>query len=322
MKIILRVLIMMFAAHLAAVDVWAQEYPSKPVRIVIPFPPGGPTDLLARTLGQRLSERWSQVVIPDNRPGANTILGTQAVVKAPADGHTLLLTVDSTLTVNPALYPKLPYTPARDLAPVGLVAWSRTLIAVNADTGPKSLPELVEFARANPGKVNFGVGGITSRLAGELLKRELGLDMVFVPYKASASTVQGLLSGDVTFVLVAASAAMPQIQGGRVRAIATTGSQRITSLPNVPTVAEALNLPGFDSSVWLGVFAPAGTPVDIIQKLNRDISEIMSQPDVRKQLTALGLDAATSSPAELTGLVRKEAELWAPMIRQLGIQPE
>jgi tripartite-type tricarboxylate transporter receptor subunit TctC len=312
----------LFVFFLFVVTCWAQAYPLKPVRIVIPFPPGGPADLLARLVGQQLSERWSQPVIPDNRPGANTIIGTEAVVKAPADGYTLLLTVDSTVTVNSLLYSDLPYDPVRDLAPITLVGWSRTVIVVNAATGPKSLPELVQFARANPGKANFAAGTITSRLAGELFKRQLGLDIVFVPYNGSAPALRGLLSDGVTFLVVAASAAMPYIQSGQFRAIATTGAQRIVSLPEVPTVAEAVNLPGFDSSVWMGVFAPARTPAEIVQQLNRDITQIMSQPEIRERLASIGLDAATNSPAELTAVIRKEMELWLPVIRQGGIKAD
>jgi tripartite-type tricarboxylate transporter receptor subunit TctC len=301
---------------------WAQTYPSKPVRIIVPFPAGGPADVLARLVGQHLSERSSQPVVVDNRPGASTIIGTEAVVQAPADGYTLLLTVDSTMTINPLLNPKLSYDPLRDLAPVTLVGWSRTVIVVNAATGPKSLPDLVAFARANPGAANFGAGTITSRLAGELLKRRLGLDIVFIPYKGSAPTLQGLLSDGVTFLVVAASAAMPYIRSGHFRAVATTGAQRIASLPEVPTVAEALDMPGFDSSVWMGVFAPAGTPAEIVQQLNREITQIMAQPEVRERLAAVGLDAATSSPAELAASIRKETELWSSVIRQGGIKAD
>jgi tripartite-type tricarboxylate transporter receptor subunit TctC len=322
MQAILRLLCLLVPALLAAPAVHAQAFPSKPVRIVIPFPPGGPSDVLARLIGQKLSERWGQVVIPDNRAGANTIIGTEALVKAPADGHTLLLTVDSTVTVNPAVYSKLSYVPARDLMPVTLVAWSRTLIVVNGDSGPRNLPELVQTARAQPGKVTFGAGTITSRLAGELLKRRLGLDMVFVPYKGSAQAVQGLLSGDVTFLVVATSAAIPHIRSGRFRAIATTGAQPIASLPNVPTVGEAINLPGFDSSVWLAAFVPAGTPAGIVQKLNEDIAQVLSRDDVRTQLGALGLDPATSSPKELAELIRKESELWTPIIHEAAIRAD
>jgi tripartite-type tricarboxylate transporter receptor subunit TctC len=224
--------------------------------------------------------------------------------------------------VNSLLYSDLPYDPVRDLAPITLVGWSRTVIVVNAATGPKSLPELVQFARANPGKANFAAGTITSRLAGELFKRQLGLDIVFVPYNGSAPALRGLLSDGVTFLVVAASAAMPYIQSGQFRAIATTGAQRIVSLPEVPTVAEAVNLPGFDSSVWMGVFAPARTPAEIVQQLNRDITQIMSQPEIRERLASIGLDAATNSPAELTAVIRKEMELWLPVIRQGGIKAD
>jgi tripartite-type tricarboxylate transporter receptor subunit TctC len=323
MRWIARILGHLFVLFLFVPACWAQAYPSKLVRIVIPFPPGGPADMLCRLVGQQLSERWSQPVICDNRPGANTIIGAEAVVKAPADGYTLLLTVDSTMTVNPLLYSNLSYDPLRDLAPITLVGLSRIVIVVNAATGPKSLPELVQFARANPGKADFAAGTITDRLAGELLKSQLGgLDIIFIPYNGSAATLRGLFSDGVTFLLVAASAAMPYITSGQFRAIATTGAQRIASLPEVPTVAESVNLPGFDFSVWMGVFAPAGTPAEIVQQLNRDITQIMDQPKIRERLALIGLDVATNSPAEFAEVIRKETERWLPVIRQGGIKAD
>lgn len=310
----------MFLAMLLVVPAClAQTFPSKPVRIVIPFPPGGPSDLLVRLLAQKLSERWSQPVIPENRPGANAIIGTEAVIKSPADGHTLLITTDSTVTSNPSIYSKLPYDPMRDLAPITLMAWSRLAIVVNADSGPKSLPELVQSARANPGKVNFGAGSITARLTGELFKRQLGLDMVFIPY-TGARSVEGLLSGDVTFLVVAGSTVLPFIQKGRFRAIAVTGAQPMRSLPGVPTVAEAANLPGFDSSVWLGLFAPAGTPPAVIQRLYQDFTQAILQPDIRQRLEAIGLDPETKAPSEFAAFIRKETEIWSRIVRQAGIQ--
>ena len=321
MKSIVRILASLTAMLLVVPLCLAQSYPSKPVRIVVPWPPGGPADVLSRLLGQKLSERWSQPVITENRPGAQGIIGTEAVVKAPADGHTLLLTTDSTLTVNPSLY-KLSYDPMRDLAPITLVAWTRTVIVVNAASGPKSLAELIQFARANPGKATFGAAAITSRLAGELLGRRLGLDIVYIPYKGSAPTLQGLLSDGVTFLVVATSAAMPHIRSGRFRALATTSTQPIASLPGMPTVAEAANLPGFDFSVWMGLFVPAGTPGDIAQRLNKEIAQLLAQPEMRDQLASIGLDLATNSPAEFAAFIRKETELWSLLVRQMGIQAD
>ena len=322
MKSIVRILASLTAMLLVVPLGLAQSYPSKPVHIVVPYPPGGPTDVLSRLFGQKLSERWSQPVITDNRPGAEGIIGTEAVVKAPADGYTLLFTIDSTLSVNPSLYSKLSYDPMRDLAPITLVGWARSLIVVNGASGPKSLAELIQFARANPGKANFGAGATTVRVAGVLLGRRLGLDIVFVPYKGSAATLQGLFSGDVTFLIVAKSTAEPFIRSGRFRALATTSAQPIASLPGVPTVAEAANLPGFDFSTWMGLFAPAGTPGDIVQRLNKDIAQLLAQPEMRDRLALIGLDAAAAnSPAEFAAFIRKETELWSRLLPQAGIQP-
>jgi tripartite-type tricarboxylate transporter receptor subunit TctC len=242
-----------------------------------------------------------------------------AVIKSPADGHALLITTDSTVTSNPSIYSKLPYDPTRDLAPVTLMAWSRLAIVVNANSGLKSVPELIQSAKANPGKLNFGAGSITARLTGELFKRKLGLDIVFIPY-TGARSVEGLLSGDVTFLVVAGSTVLPYIQNGRFRALAATGAQPMRSLPGVPTVAEAANLPGFDTSVWLGLFAPAGTPPAVLQRLYQDFTQALSQPEVRERLEAIGLDPATMPPAEFSEFIRKETEIWSRIVRQAGIQ--
>ncbi len=298
-----------------------QAYPSKPVRVVIPFPPGGPTDITIRLLAQKLSERWSQPLVPEYRPGANTIIGTEAVVKSTPDGHTLLFTVDSTVTTNPSLYSKLPYDPMRDLAPVTLVAWTPLAIVVRADTGPKNLAELIQFARANPGKVNFSAGSITSRLTGELFKRRLGLDVVLIPY-AGARAVEGLLSGDINFLIAAASTVLPFIQSGRFRAIAATGGQPIRSMPGVPTVAEAAKLPGFDSAVWIGLFAPARTPTEIVAQLHRDIVQVIALPEVRERLESIGVEPETKSPAEFSAFIRKETEFWSQLVRESGVRVE
>ena len=298
----------------------AQTYPSKPIRIVVPFPAGGPTDVLSRIIGQKMAENWGQQVLVDNRPGANTIIGAEAVAKAAPDGHTLLMAIDSTLVMNQSLFSKLPYDPIKDFAPVTLTVWSHLILVTDAGTGPKSVAELVQMAKANPGKVNFGAGTITTQLAGEMFKKAAGLDMVFVPYKGSPGTVQGLLSGDVKFIVDGVTSSVPHIKSGRFRVLATTGSRSIAALPGLPTLAAEAGLPGFDVVIWQGLVAPAGTASDIIAKLNQEILRIYALPDAREKIAAAGLDPVTSTPAEFTAFIRAESERWGKAIKEAGIR--
>jgi len=298
----------------------AQTYPSKPIRIVVPFPAGGPTDVLSRIIGQKMAENWGQQVLVDNRPGANTIIGAEAVAKAAPDGYTLLMAIDSTLVMNQSLYSKLPYDPIKDFAPVTLTVWSHLILVTDASSGPKSVAELVQMAKANPGKVNFGAGTITTQLAGEMFKKAAGLDMVFVPYKGSPGTVQGLLSGDVKFIVDGVTSSVPHIKSGRFRVLATTGSRPIAALPGLPTLAAGAGLPGFDVVIWQGLVAPVGTPSDIIAKLNQEILRIYALPDVRERIAAAGLDPVTSTPAEFTAFIRSESERWGKAIKEAGIR--
>ena len=297
----------------------AQTYPSKPIRIVVPFPAGGPADVQVRIIGQKLTESWRQPVLVDNRPGANTIIGAEAVAKAAPDGYTLLMAIDSTLVMNQSLYSKLPYDPIKDFAPVTLTAWSPLIIAVDAATGPKSVKDLVQDAKANPGKVNFGAGTITTQLGGEMLKRAAGINMVYVPYKGSAGTVQGLLSGDVKFIIDGVTSSVPHIKSGKFRVIATMGTRPIAALPGLSTLA-AEGVPGVDVAVWVGIVAPAGTPADIIDKLQHEIARILILPDVKEKLLSVGLDPATSTPAEFAAFIRSESERWGKAIKEAGIR--
>jgi len=298
----------------------AQTYPSKSIRIVVPFPAGGPTDVLSRIIGQKMAENWGQQVLVDNRPGANTIIGAEAVAKAAPDGHTLLMAIDSTLVMNQSLFSKLPYDPIKDFAPVTLTVWSHLILVTDAGSGPKSVAELVQMAKANPGKVNFGAGTITTQLAGEMFKKAAGLDMVFVPYKGSPGTVQGLLSGDVKFIVDGVTSSVPHIKSGRFRVLATTGSRSIAALPGLPTLAAEAGLPGFDVVIWQGLVAPAGTASDIIAKLNQEILRIYALPDAREKIAAAGLDPVTSTPAEFTAFIRAESERWGKAIKEAGIR--
>jgi tripartite-type tricarboxylate transporter receptor subunit TctC len=320
MKSVASILTLALLAAIGLGNATAQTYPSKPIRIVVPFPAGGPTDVLSRIIGQKMAENWGQQVLVDNRPGANTIIGAEAVAKAAPDGHTLLMAIDSTLVMNQSLYSKLPYDPIKDFAPVTLTVWSHLILVTDASTGPKSVAELVQMARANPGKVNFGAGTITTQLAGEMFKKAAGLDMVFVPYKGSPGTVQGLLSGDVKFIVDGVTSSVPHIKSGRFRVLATTGSRPIAALPGLPMLAAEAGLPGFDVVIWQGLVAPAGTPSDIIAKLNQEILRIYALPDVRERIAAAGLDPVTSTPPEFTAFIRSESERWGKAIKEAGIR--
>ena len=314
---------LMLALLAAAGHVYAQgaaSYPSKPVRIIVPFPSGGPSDVQARVIGQKLSDTWGQAVIVDNRPGANTIIGAEAVAKATPDGHTLLLAIDSTLVMNQSLYSKLPYDPIKDFVPITLTAWASLILVADAATGPKSVKDLIAQAKANPGRLNFGAGTITTQLGGEMLKSAAGIDMVFVPYKGSPGTVQGLLSGDVKIIIDGVTSSLPHIKSGKFRVLANLGTRPIAALPGLPTVAAEAGLPSVDIAVWLGIVAPAGTPPDIVAKLQQDVVRTLNLADVREKLYSVGLDTATSSSAEFAAFIKTEAERWSKIIKQANIR--
>jgi tripartite-type tricarboxylate transporter receptor subunit TctC len=298
----------------------AQSYPSKPIRMIVPFPAGGPSDVVARIIGQKMTENWGQQVIVDNRPGANTIIGAEAVARAAPDGYTLLVPIDSTLSMNQFLYSKLPYDPLKDFAPISLLMWSPIIMVTDAAAGPKTVQELLQQAKANPGKLNFGAGTILTQLTGELIKNQAGVNFVYVPYKGSPGTVQGLLSNDVTFILDGVTSSVPHIKSGKFRVLANMSSQPISALPNLPSFATEANLPGFDVSVWLGLAAPAGTPPEIVNKLSQEIARIYTLPDAREKVAATGNIPASNSPGEFAAFIRAQATRWAPVIKQSGIK--
>ena len=300
----------------------AQGYPNKAIRIVVPSPAGGPSDVGARVVGQKMSDAWGQPVVIENRAGGNNIIGTQVVAKATPDGYTLLLALDSTLSMHPTLYAKLPYDPVKDFAPVVLAFWSPIIIMVDGATGPKSVKELIQMAKANPGKISFGAGTLTSRLGGELLKSQLGLDMLIVPYKGSVGTTQGLLSNDVTFTLDGATTTMPHIRSGKLRALTNLSQRPVAALPNLGTFSNEAGVPGFDLSVWLGFVAPAGTPQDIVAKLNQEIVRILALAEVKEKLSASGLEPAGGTPAEFTAFIRTETDKWSKVIKTSGFKAE
>ena len=298
-----------------------QSYPVKPLRIVVPFTPGGPNDILARLIGQKMAETWGQQVIVDNRPGGGTVIGTEYAAKSPPDGYTLLIVSPSTAT-NPSLVTKLPYDTLRDLAPVILLATSPNVLVVHPSLPAKSVRDLLAVAKRRPGEVTFGSGGpgTSTHLAGEILALRGGVKMLHVPYKGAAPATIGLLSGEVSFQFGSILPLTPHIKAGRLRALAVSSPTRASVLPDVPPVAETLS--GFDASPFHGIVAPAGTPREIILKLNQEIGRIMSLPETRQRLALEGTEVRTGTPEQFDSFFRAEVEKWAKVIRQIGMRPQ
>jgi tripartite-type tricarboxylate transporter receptor subunit TctC len=295
-------------------------YPNRQIHIVIPFPAGGPADIAARIIAQQMNEEWGQPIIVDNRPGANTIIGAEIVAKAAPDGYTLLMAIDSTLVMNQFLYKTLPYDPLNDFAPITTTVKSMSLLCVPAEGGPKTVQELIARAKAAPGKLNYGAGTITAQLMGVLFNKSAGIDAVYVPFKGTAETVQGLLTGAVDMVYAATATVGPLIDGGKVRPLAKLDGRKVP-YPDLPLLAAAADLPNFDElSVWLGLVAPKTTPRPIIDKLNREIVHILSEPDVKAKFTQTGNYAETTTPDEFAAFIRKEAARWEKVLKDANIR--
>jgi tripartite-type tricarboxylate transporter receptor subunit TctC len=300
----------------------AQGFPERPVRIIVPLPPGGSPDTIARTLSQGLQSVWSQPVVVDNRTGGNQNIGADAVAKAAPDGHTWLLSPDNVFATNPHLG-KQPFDPLSDLAPVTLLARIQFLLVVPPDVPANSVAELIALAKAKPGELNFGSSGTGSPqfLGGTLLQQLSGTKMNHVPYKGAAPAVADLLAGRIQVWVGAANSLLPNIRGGKLRVLGTTASQRFAQLPDTPTVAEA-GLPGYALYPWLGMFVPAKTPPDIVMRINSEIARIMNSAEVKGRLVPQGIDIATGSPEALGKIVRDDHAYWGKVVREAGIKPE
>ena len=299
----------------------AQGYPNRPIRFIVPFPPGGNLDFVARTIQPKLQDSLGQPVVIENRGGAGGIVGAEYASKQPADGYTIFLGNTGTLGIYPAVYPKLPYDPVKDFAAVGLTSTNAVLAAIHPSVPAASLAEFVAYVKANPGKVAAGVAGSGSLLhfATELLKTQAGLDMLVVPYKGSAPAVTDLLGGQVQLLIDAPPVTMTHVKAGKLRAIAVTGTKRLSTLPEVPTFAEA-GYPGVDASGWQGVAVPAGTPAEPIRRLSEAVAKAVSQPDVRERFASQGLDAAPSTPEQFATHIRSEVEKWTRLARASNIK--
>lgn len=298
----------------------AQGYPSKPVTLVVGYAPGGTTDIVARMAAQSLSVATGKTFIVENRGGGSTTIATGYVAKAPADGYTLLAN-EMTQTIVPTLFPKLSFDPIKDLTPVTVFAEAPYVLVVNSNVPAKSLRELVELAKAQPGKLNFASGGAGSgpHIAGELLKAVAGIEMTHVAYKGSGPTVQDLLGGQVEVLITAAPTVSAQLASGRMRPLAVAHSKRLSSLPNVPTAAEA-GFPEFRIANWFGLAAPKGTPPDVINYLHAEVQKMIKRPDVREKLLAAGAEPVSMTPAEAARHIETEARRWAELIHKAGIK--
>jgi tripartite-type tricarboxylate transporter receptor subunit TctC len=302
-------------------DTAAQAYPNRAVRIVVPFPAGGPTDILSRVVAQRLSEVWGQPVVIENQPGANTAIAAARVAKLPADGYTLLAAMDVTMVLNPVTNKNLSYDPLKDFAPITLGSKNTSLLTVRAEDGPKTVKELIARAKANPGKLNYGAGIITTRLAGYLFNREAGIEVQYIPFSGSPPTVQGLLNRAVDYIVDGTATSLPLIQGGKLRALAKLNSRPLPALPEVEPLAVAAGMPALDDiSTWIGFVAPAGTPRPVIDKIRAEIVRMYADPAIADKLEKSGISAATSTPEEFDAFVRKETERWGQVFKDSGIQ--
>jgi len=302
-----------------AVPAHAETFPSKTVKLVVPFPPGGPLDATGRAIAQKLTEAWGRSVIVENKPGAGGNIGADYVAKSPPDGYTVVMGALSTHAVNPSLYPKMPFDAQNDFAPITRVAITPNVLVVNPSLPVHSVKELIAYAKANPGKLSFGSGSIGSagHLAGELFKVDAGVDMVHVPYKGAAPAMQGLLAGDTQVMFDNLASAMSQVKAGKLRALAVTTAERSKLVPELPTMAEA-GVPGFDISTWYGLLAPAATPPDVIAKWHAEVTKILSAPEMRERLAAQGAEAAPDSPADFTEFIASELVKYAKIVKASG----
>ena len=298
---------------------FAQSYPNHAIRLVVPFPAGGTTDILARAAAQKLTETLGQSVVVDNRPGAGGNIGAELVAKAAPDGYTLLMGTVGTHAINPSLYTKMPYDHIKDFVPVVLVAGVPNVLVVNPSLPINSVADLIKLAKAKPGTINFASSGsgTSIHLSGELFKTMAGVDMTHVPYKGSAPALQDLMGGQVQIMFDNLPSSLALIKAGKLRAIAVTSLKRAPALPDVPTIAES-GLPGFEASSWFGILAPAGTPAPIVAKINAEVNKWLQSPDAKEQLLAQGAEAAGGSPEQFVAHIRAETDKWAKVVKASG----
>lgn len=301
---------------------WAQDYPVRPVRLVVPYPPGGPVDIVGRLTAQKLGEQLNVQIVVDNRSGANGNIAGEIVAKSVPDGYNLLMGANGNIAVNPALYRKMPFDPLRDLQPISLVANAALMLVVHPGVAAKTTAELIGLARSKPGSINFASSGVgsTAHLCGELFKSMTGIQIVHVPYKGSAPALNDLIGGQVQMLITGVSSALPQVRSGKLRGLGVTSAKRLTALPDVPAIAETV--PGYEVLTWYGVFGPAGLPAPLLKRLHGAVITAMGSKDVQERLTALGAEAATNSPSAFAAMVKEEIAKWGKVVQSAGIRPE
>ena len=298
----------------------AGGFPNRPIHFIVPYPPGSGTDIVARILGQKLAESWGQPVLVENRPSAGAIVGVDAIAKAAPDGYTIGIADTGPLALNPALYPKLPYDPVRDLAPVTLIANLPFILVVNPAFPATNVAELLALAKSRPGQINYAsIGnGSAVHLATELFKTQAGIHLVHIPYKGSAGALNSVVSGDTSLMFVNLLSSRELVKAGKLRALATASGKRLAAEPGLPTVAEA-GVPGYQFQAWFGVVAPTGTPRPIIDRLNQELRRLIAMPEVRDRLTTQGgFELAGGTPEAFSALIRSENEHWGKLVKQTG----
>ncbi len=312
-------LVLALAAPLAC----AQTFPERPVRFVVGFTPGGPSDILARALGQKLAERFGQQVIVENRPGAGGNIAAELVAKSAADGYTWLLGNNSILATNQSLYQKLGYDPVADFAPVALVAIQPNILVVNPGVDARSVKELIALAKAHPGELNYASSGsgAAAHLAGELFKAMTGVQMQHIPYKGAQPALTDVIAGQAQLMFATSASVIPYIKAGRLRALAVTSARRSASVPELPTVAEA-GVPGFEAITWHGVVVPAATAATVVERINRDIVAVLHLADLRERLESLGAEISTGTPRDFADYIAREIPKWAKVVRDSGARAE
>ena len=317
-------LLLLTAVLLAPPVSKAQSWPQKPVRVIVPFAPGGASDLMPRVVGEKLTAIWAQPVVIENRPGAAGNIGMEAGAKSPPDGYTLLAAPNGNLVVNPHMYSKLSYDVFKDLAPVTRIAAVQNVLVVNPEVPASSMKELVALARAKPGTLNFASPGNGSQahVGVELLKMQLGLDLVHLPYQGVGPAMKDLLGGRLQLMLAQVPSALPQIKAGKLRALGVASSVPLAQLPDVPTIAAAAGLPGYEAVSWYALMAPAGTPGEVIEKIWSDTAKVLQVPEVRERLAAMGAEPSGEPPAELAKRIKMEYDRWGEVVRKANIKAD
>ena len=312
------VFIALCAAALAAS---AQGYPSKPIRIVVGFPPGGGNDIVARLVGAKMQEAWGQPVVIDNKPGANSIIATEFVMKSAPDGYTLLVNATGGMSVNPVLYSKLPYHTLRDFVSISMIGMFPMVVVVNPSLPVNSVQELIAYAKANPGKLNYAAGSTAFQVATEMFKQMTGTDIRHIPYKGSVQSINAVMAGDVQMTIVDSPPVLPHVKAKQLRGLAVTSATRADSAPELRTLAEA-GVPGYEMNLWIGLFAPAGTPGEIASRLTAEVARMVKLPDMRERLAAMGIQPVGNTSEQFAGMIRNEIAKYGPVVKAANIKAD